>query len=357
MGACTSKQIEGANMAENKMEAKANKKIEKAMKGPRADDQPVKLLLLGAGESGKSTVFKQMKILYGEPPSRKDREQYTAIVYNNTTSAMKMVVDQSIVWNYDQEVADQDAFNLILALPEGIPVDPIVGNAIKVLWNDPAIQKVWDRRSEFQVMDSMRYFLNNIDRIMADDYLATPEDFLYTRVRTTNVISADYELNGVKFQWFDVGGQRSQRRKWIHCFSDVTSVVYVAALSEYDQVLFEHTSTNRMMEALNLFEDISNLKYFEQSSIIVFLNKHDLFVQKLKIKPLNQIDLWSDYDKGRHDVKAAEEYFKNKFLERCPKNRDVYFHITTATSTTNIKFVFEACQETILKLNIEKNLM
>ena len=38
---------------------------------------------------------------------------------------------------------------------------------------------------------------------------------------------------------FDVGGQRSERRKWIHCFESVTSIIFCTALSEYDQVLLE----------------------------------------------------------------------------------------------------------------------
>ena len=45
---------------------------------------------------------------------------------------------------------------------------------------------------------------------------------------------------------FDVGGQRSQRKKWIHCFDDVDCVLFVVALSEYDQVLSEDSSVNRM---------------------------------------------------------------------------------------------------------------
>lgn len=42
---------------------------------------------------------------------------------------------------------------------------------------------------------------------------------------------------------FDVGGQRSQRKKWIHCFDDAKAIIYVASLSEYDQVLEEDNLT------------------------------------------------------------------------------------------------------------------
>jgi hypothetical protein len=55
----------------------------------------------------------------------------------------------------------------------------------------------------------------------------------------------------------DVGGQRGERRKWIHCFQDVHAILYVAALSEYDQVLIEEPTKNRMKESLELFRNVS----------------------------------------------------------------------------------------------------
>ena len=45
----------------------------------------------------------------------------------------------------------------------------------------------------------------------------------------------------------DVGGQRSERRKWIHCFENVTSIIFLVALSEYDQVLFESENEVKLL--------------------------------------------------------------------------------------------------------------
>lgn len=80
----------------------------------------------------------------------------------------------------------------------------------------------------------------------------------------------------------DVGGQRNERRKWIHCFEDVTAIIFVAALSEYDQVLEEDNKTNRMIESLKLFEDTINNDWFNRKPVILFLNKVDLFEKKLQ---------------------------------------------------------------------------
>jgi guanine nucleotide-binding protein subunit alpha len=44
---------------------------------------------------------------------------------------------------------------------------------------------------------------------------------------------------------FDVGGQRSERKKWIHCFENVTSIIFCVALSEYDQTLLEESNQVR----------------------------------------------------------------------------------------------------------------
>ena len=59
---------------------------------------------------------------------------------------------------------------------------------------------------------------------------------------------------------FDVGGQRSERKKWIHCFENVTSIIFCVALSEYDQVLLEESSQVRLPKVFPLEPD-SNTSY------------------------------------------------------------------------------------------------
>lgn len=144
-----------------------------------------------------------------------------------------------------------------------------------------AIQKTWARRAEFQIVESVKYYFNKLDAIMQPDYLASDDDILYARVRTSGIVTERYIIDGTMFEMYDVGGQRNERKKWIHCFDNVTAIIFVAALSEYDQVLFEDASTNRMIEAVNLFKEICNNKFFANSSMLLFLNKKDLFAEKV----------------------------------------------------------------------------
>lgn len=88
------------------------------------------------------------------------------------------------------------------------------------------------------------------------------------------------------FRMFDVGGQRSERKKWIHCFEGVTAIIFCVALSGYDLVLAEDEEMNRMIESMKLFDSICNSKWFVETSIILFLNKKDLFEEKIVRSPL-----------------------------------------------------------------------
>jgi guanine nucleotide-binding protein subunit alpha len=62
---------------------------------------------------------------------------------------------------------------------------------------------------------------------------------LHSRLRTTGITETLFELGQLNFRMMDVGGQRSERKKWIHCFEGVQCLLFMVALSGYDQSLLE----------------------------------------------------------------------------------------------------------------------
>jgi len=353
MGACLS-----SGSAEDQAAMKASKEIEKLMnKQCDLDNSKVKLLLLGAGESGKSTIFKQMRVLFGAPLTEDEKQQITPVVYNNTITSMKILCTETKNMGYDDEVVAKGKLDYMLGLDDACEVNEEIGSLIKELWTDPGIVQTWKRRAEFQIVESVKYYFNEIERIMKDDYVATQQDMLLARVRTSGIVTEKYVIDGVDFEMYDVGGQRNERKKWIHCFDDVTAVIFVAALSEYDQVLFEDATANRMTEAVSLFGELCNNKVFQSSSMILFLNKKDLYEEKIKDVHIGDQPAFATFDGKVGDADYYDkgiQYFLEMFLaQNTNEQRQIYSHATCATDSQNVEVVFNSCKDIIMRGNIE----
>jgi len=248
-----------------------------------------------------------------------------------------------------------DSYNVLMEASLGDEVNEELGKHLEALWADPGIQISWGRRSEYQVIETTKTYFDKIRQIASYGYIPTKDDVLLARVRTSGIVEERYVIEETTFEMYDVGGQRNERKKWIHCFDEVNAVIFVAALSEYDQMLFEDDHTNRMVEALTLFEDICNNRWFEDTAMILFLNKRDLFAEKVPRKAINSVVHFTDYQGDPNDYDDGVAYFKSKFLACNQKDKDIYPHVTCATDTNNVEVVFKACKEIILKENLGNN--
>ncbi|XP_008562198.1 PREDICTED: guanine nucleotide-binding protein subunit alpha-14-like [Galeopterus variegatus] len=207
--------------------------------------------------------------------------------------------------------------------------------AIKQLWQDPGIQACYDRRREYQLSDSAKYYLTDIDRIAMPSFVPTQQDVLRVRVPTTGIIEYPFDLENIIFRMVDVGGQRSERRKWIHCFESVTSIIFLVALSEYDQVL---------AECDNEVCWVGSLGSCERQRPISALSR----------KPYRSGNRPSSLG-PKQDVKAARDFILKLYQDQNPdKEKVIYSHFTCATDTENIRFVFAAVKDTILQLNLRE---
>jgi GTPase SAR1 family protein len=322
-------------------------------KAKSEDDKVIKMLLLGAGESGKSTIFKQMKIINKDGYSEAERKGFVGIVHSNTIQSMRSLMEgiEKLEIAFPSDLTDLKKKFDDHEDNDAEKLTPSIAAIIKQMWEHKTTQEGFGRKNEFQLNDSADYYFNDIDRISVDGYIPTEQDVLRSRVRTTGIVQSDFVIKKINFMMFDVGGQRNERRKWIHAFDNVNAVVFVAALSEYDQVLYEDENMNRMDEALSLFDQICNSKWFAQTSMILFLNKKDLFEMKLSKNSLSKF--MTDYT-GPDEFGPASEFLKKKFLERCKnKEKQIYSHATCATDTSNVKFVFDSVVSIILEENMK----
>jgi len=333
-------------------DVKRNKMINKELATERKNmGRTVKLLLLGACGVGKSTIAKQMKIIHLDGFSDEEKASYKTAISNNVLTSMRTLIHQCSRFNYNyQYKANERRAQKVLDIPrdQDPVVTPELGEDVASLWQDQAIKDTFVRSNEYQLNDCTTYYFDNIARISQPGYLPTEQDVLRSRVKTTGVLESTFDVDNIIFRLVDCGGTRSERRKWIHCFEDVTAIIFVASLSDYDLRLYEDNETNRMHESLELFRELCSTKWFPNTSLILFLNKKDIFEEKIKHVPLTVC--FPDYVSSSTDVaEAGKNYIRDRFLElNAYKPRHVYTHFTCATDTNNIMVVFNAVRDIIL---------
>ena len=306
-----------------------------------------KILLLGNGNSGKSTIFRQLSLIFNKNKKFDDSELFEArnAIRQNCLSTMIQMIQKShalynmdpiyfkrchlnvsnIVINTDtnqieieyhsdsdtkintdtsnnSDINNENAIikcitNIVNFRTESFEEinDDILnelGSSLLYLWKLDVIKNVFEFRfNRFNIPDNMEYFYNKTKEIFNKQYIPSIEDMLKLRIRTTGMIERGFTVihqpkqysipERYKFNIHDTGGERNERKKWIHSFENVDSVIFVSALNQYAQVLWEDEQTIALHDSIELFKEISNGKWFKKSCIILFLNKNDLFRQLL----------------------------------------------------------------------------
>ena len=332
-----------------------DRRITRALRDDAAQSRAaIKLLLLGAGECGKSTILKQFKILHKNGFSEKEKLDAVELIHNNTLHSIQSLCQACV----DLDIAlDEEQTAQATAVLQTTALFPAVETVslLHALFTSPPLQAALARSNEFYLLDSAPYFLSLpvLSRTLAPGYIPTEADILRSRLATSGIIENDFYIDKLLFRVMDVGGQRGERKKWIHCFDDVNAILFISSLNEYDQSLAEDRTRNRLLESLSLFEGIISLPWFNSTHIILFLNKNDLFTDKIRRVDLGHY--FPDFDGGLGDYEEALEFIKELFFAKnLNPNKTIYAHVTDATDTQGIAFVWGATKHIILQQNLTR---
>jgi guanine nucleotide-binding protein subunit alpha len=220
----------------------------------------IKLLILGSSESGKTTLLRNMELHVGGGFACGEVDTFPEIIWSNIVQNIRAILEAM----EDLKIPLEDQMRLdhaqtIFMQPDqiqnGFPQE--VGIAVTGLWADAGLQKAVERRCKYQLDESVPYFASNIERLAAPGYIPSQEDVLRTRVQTTGITQTTFKYGASDmFRVFDVGGTRIERKRWIHTFEGVDSIVLIVDASAYCRVLSEDESTNRMSEQLVLWDSM-----------------------------------------------------------------------------------------------------
>eukprot|EP01130_Rhizamoeba_saxonica_P009399 TRINITY_DN381_c0_g1_i1.p1 TRINITY_DN381_c0_g1~~TRINITY_DN381_c0_g1_i1.p1 ORF type:complete len:247 (-),score=39.27 TRINITY_DN381_c0_g1_i1:431-1171(-) len=231
MGNC----FQGGEMDPEEREARNNSKIiERNIRDEHEEfSSIIRILLLGTGDAGKSTFAKQMKVVYKEGFTDSELNKFKVVCRQNAIDTILTILMHCENENIDlsKERKRIDKIQNCEALT------PSIASDISKLWNNKALVKeFYTSRDIIQVTSSAAYYLEHAKRFSKEDFIPNTEDILRAKMRTTGIHETQWVCQSTNFQLIDVGGQRSERRKWLHCFDNVTSVIFLCALDEYNLV-------------------------------------------------------------------------------------------------------------------------
>lgn len=365
-------------------------------------------LKTGTGESGKTTIIKQMKILHVQGFSHEERIEKTREIRRNIFESIQDITKFMPLLN--PAISLQDESNQVhIEIINRVDLDSLEDfpqeafDSAQILWQDEGVRNSFLRSHEYPLIDCAEYFLNSISRVKDPSFIPSDQDILHSRKMTTDIQKIDFTLKvasrygggSQSFSMFDVGGQRGERRKWIQVFDGISAVLFLVASSEFNCVLREDNQTNRLRESLSLFEEVWSSRFLRDSGFILFLNKQDLLKKKID-EGVRVGDYFPEYDnytphKVDKDEDPKEEYIRarcfirDKFIAITRKNfdrrqrrsissrgssvkgieyedsffgesmrgRDCFVHFTTATDTDNIKRVFDDVHTMIIINNLK----
>lgn len=239
---------------------------------------------------------------------------------------------------------------------------------MKALWDDRTV-KLALRRRRLQLPDSAGFFLNDLERIAARDYVVSDNDIVRARLRTVGIQEHRLKFahgpfdsgnskgkeTGWEWRMFDVGGCRTSRAAWLPFFDNVNVIIFLSPVSVFDQRLEEDPRVNRLEDSIILWTSICKSKLLAKTQLILFLNKCDLLRRKLK-RGVQVKAFLPSYGERPNEVIPVVKYLREKFKDIqkhvSPELRSTYIYPTTVTDTEATAVTLESVRDGVLRENL-----
>ncbi|KAJ7598716.1 guanine nucleotide binding protein, alpha subunit [Mycena floridula] len=221
------------------------------------------------------------------------------------------------------------------------------------LWMNENLQELL-RQKRVDLHSQPGFFMDDIDRIVREDYVPTSQDILRARIRTSGPEEHHIPVESTfDKEWiiYDVGGSRSHRATWAQFFDNVTAIIFLAPASAFDQNLAEDSSVNRMADTISLWRSVCANKLLQSVDLILFLNKMDIL--DLKLKSRIQFNHYvTSYKERPNETASVAKYlldvFERLYTQESKKRRRLFKHTTCATDMNATAIVIKTIQEMVI---------
>ncbi|ROV98320.1 hypothetical protein VMCG_07188 [Cytospora schulzeri] len=297
-----------------------------------------KVLVLGSEESGKSTLIKSLNILHSE---------YDENWLNENVQIRGPEADRD--WALARKTR---ALQAQLDLLRRELCNDFTISVVLVFWDDINLQhklnqlrlnpcKRGERRHDYTCLNHSRHFMDSTRRIMQPDYVPSVQDILWSYNPSLGIHKSHYIIDGIPYQFVDVGGARTEQGKWIKAFYDVQTVVFTFDVSCYDWPSLDDGVKNRMVDSFDLWDRLVNANSFTKTNFVVMLTKEDRLTRaKLTRSPFTTIfpDMLGDSQDPDNVLRHIVRHLQSIIQKKPDFDRSVLFCSarSIAQSTTDL---------------------
>ncbi|CAN5973962.1 unnamed protein product [Sphagnum jensenii] len=330
-----------------------------------------KLLLLGHEGSGRSTIFKQAKILYNDGFTKEEKANFKSLIQTNIYKYMSILLEGRERFEEEEDdLAEIRALSQLSAskerksmsrkgksvfamearlkqvsdrflekmaaesLESGFPSSSYTQEfapIVEELWNNPAIKAVYDRRADLHSLPNVAsYYLDRVVEVSKTEYEPTENDILQAEglSQGSGLVQIEFDLEDKvpnsgawqdnesplvigRYQLIRVGGRGSDRQRWLDMFEDVRAIIFCVALSDYDALWPDSSGTlcNKMVQTRDFFNSVLKHPCFQDTRFVLLLNKYDLFEDKItRGIPLTSCEWFSDFSPVHTQNQAQQAY-------------------------------------------------
>ncbi|KAI8913400.1 guanine nucleotide binding protein, alpha subunit [Gorgonomyces haynaldii] len=313
--------------------------LEKDRKEYRIFQRKPKLLVLGSGDSGKTTLLRQMQLHYGKGIDRAQKQEYRVKSLQLVYEGIGLLVQICQHYNWP------------LQAPQLSP-PPFSQNDllhIHSLRKSQSFLAALDVGYKFNLVSNFDYLLDRVEHFNHPNYEMTDQDMLMIRVPTSGITMYEFVIDRQPLIVYDVGGQRGLRKQWVPFFDHVNCILFVTDLSSFDQRLEEDRKTNRLVDAIELFQKVSNNPLLRHCNMILFLNKIDLLHKRLKIARVQ--DTFTRF-KGKNEAGDVCNYFGALFKQQTERRTIV--HPTCCVDTKATRLILNSVIQSIIERSVEE---
>jgi GTPase SAR1 family protein len=324
-----------------------------------------RVLMLGSGECGKSTLYSQFAQLFGRTYTNEDLNNFTSTIYFNvfrlighidTLLQQKNITLQNVtLQQFITDITTLLLTNNSLIITAKDVYDEAIHDNIQKLLIDPQCGPIIESIVFGLYFDTVVHSPDGLSQFVKKSnyswkftprtYMPSNEDIIHCYRKTTGLNSYRLRHKESLYEFIDPGGQRSERKKWNSVISNNDIVIFVVSLADFARLCYEDDITNRLVEALDVFE--SYVDTAKDRPTILVLNKCDILYryveqERIHTKFLSQLYPQSQINWDNASSDDIIDFIRNEFIETFKKKR---------TDIENLK-CFECCATNIESVKV-----